>query len=116
MYNFFILSKEYSKNKGIKYIFCNLFLIIFFALLYWLCDKFIEYFPEFSKKNGLGTIKTVDSLYSYIYYSLITQTTVGYSGILPDGGNVRSSNSNLIKITNIFQLLSIVIISGFALM
>tara|TARA_B100001093_G_scaffold520497_1_gene616837 strand:- start:7503 stop:7853 length:351 start_codon:yes stop_codon:yes gene_type:complete len=116
MYNFFVLSKEYSKNKGIKYIFCNLFLTFLFAILYWLSDKFIEHFPDFSKKNGLGTIKSIDSFYSYLYYSLITQTTVGYSGILPDGGNVRSSNSNLIKITNIFQLLSIVIITGFALM
>jgi hypothetical protein len=115
MNNLVPLFKSLNKNKGGKYILYQFILIFLFATLYWLSDQFIVHFPELSKKLDLGSIKLADSFYAYLYFSFITQTTVGFGGILPDGGNVVDTNSELIKIFNICQMASIIFISGWTL-
>lgn len=63
----------------------QLLLVFVFATLYWLSDKLYAAFPDIMKNYGFGEIKTEDDFYSYLYVSLITQTTVGYRSVLPDG-------------------------------
>ena len=83
--------------------------------MYWLSDIFLKYYPDLAKKLDLGTIKQADSFYSYLYFSFITQTTVGFGGVLPDGGNVVSTKSELLKKFNLCQMASIIVITGWAL-
>ena len=104
-----------NKNKGTKYIFYQILLIICFATLYFLADAGMIMYPNFSQKIGLGSVQQVDTFYSYLYFSIITQTTVGYGGILSDGGNIIRSNSLLVKILNITQLVTIIITTGWTL-
>ena len=71
--------------------------------------------PPVMKKHGFGEIKTEDDFYSYLYLSLITQTTVGYGGVLPDGGQMITTKSVLLKYLVIIQLFSVIIMTGWTL-
>ena len=82
---------------------------------YWLSDLFMKNFPDLGKKLYLGSIKQADSLYSYLYFSVITQTTIGFGGILPDGGNIVDTKSNLIKFFSLLQMLSVIYMTGWSL-
>ena len=102
-------------NRGFKYAYTQFIIIIFFAFAYWFSDLFLSEYPELSEKYGLGKIKQRDTLYSYLYFSFITQTTVGFSGTLPSGGNVVRTDSNLLKFFSMTQLVSIIIITAWSL-
>lgn len=115
MFSLIGLSKAINKNKGTKFITCEFLIIFSFALAYWLADNFLAHYPDLGKKLGLGSIERLDSFYSYLYFALITQTTVGFGGILPGGGDVVTTNSRLLKVLNIFQMFSIILITGWTL-
>ena len=73
--------------------------VLFFSILYYLSSNYLEktgfvdtYFK--SKPEAL-------SYFDCLYFSLVTQTTVGYGRFEPYG--------SLARIINIFQLISIVI-------
>ena len=55
-----------------------------------------------------------DDLYSYMYFSLITQSGVGFSGILPDGSNVITTKSNILKFLSISQLVTVIYMISWA--
>lgn len=103
------------KNKSFKFIFFHMLLIIFFAALYWFSDIWMYHNKDLAKKLGLGYIKQVDSYDSYLYFSSITQTTIGFGGILPDGGNVVTTKSVPLRIINFIQMWSIIVVTGLAL-
>lgn len=109
------LTHVIKNKKAASFIFYELFLIIIFAILYKLSDLFIYHYPDLAKQFNLGTIKIVDSFYSYLFFSVITQTTVGFGGVLPDGGNVVTTKSNLLKLFSILQMLSVIFITGWTL-
>lgn len=115
MISLITLSNSINKNKGTRYIFYQFILIIVFALAYWLSDLFLHNYPDLAKKLSLGYIKQVDSFYSYLYFSLITQTTVGFSTALPGGGNVVYTESNLLRLLCLCQMSSIIFITGWIL-
>lgn len=76
-----------------------------FAILYWFQDKF-----HIRKKS-----EPKDGFAYWLWFSTITQTTVGYSGIetsngIPDQYNKISSN--IFKFINFAQLFSIFIITA----
>jgi hypothetical protein len=105
-----------KKNRKIKkFIFYQLCLVLGFAIAYWLSDKLYMTVPEFMKKLGLGEIKTEDDFYSYMYLSLITQTTVGFGGILPDGGQMITTKSTILRYLVFLQLLSVIVMTGWTL-
>lgn len=104
----------------------NIALVTLFAIIYWLIDYFIIYYPNFSNKyllennnskklnndNSEKSNKPIYSMKSFLYYlwfSLITQTTVGYTTLVSfDGTNSFENNRSIpFKIVNILQLLSI---------
>ena len=93
------------KNKGLKYIYGNLLCIIIFAILYYLSDIYSLYDIN-------------DPWYYWLYFSSITQTTVGYSGIEIKGRpgvNIMTLESGSLKILLFLQLTCIILINGYFL-
>ncbi len=93
------------KNKGILYCFINLVSIFIFTILYIIFDHI-----DITKKD--------DPLIYWIYFSSITQTTVGYGGLELENNSSQkyiSLKSTPLKITILLQLLSILFINGYFL-
>ena len=114
----------FSSHKTLLII-SNLFAALIFAILYYLMDYIISYYPDFSEKYLLQETKNREKQNSndplfilkpplyYLWFSLITQTTVGYTGMLSldnESQNFIHMRSTPFKILNIIQLLSILII------
>ena len=104
-----------KKNQATRFIFYETCLIFGFALAYWLSDRIYLANPELLKNLGFGHIKKADNLYSYLWYSLITQTTVGFGGTLPDGNNLVNTQSIILRFLMILQLFSIILVTGWTL-
>lgn len=109
-------------RKGKKFFYYHLLAVIFFGVLYYLQDYFITNYSSLAKKLKFipedydASKDKVNSLLYYLWFSLITQTTVGYSGILNERTSLSVPWSKLhyrtYKIINITQLLSIFYISA----
>uniref|UniRef100_A0A6C0JDL7 Potassium channel domain-containing protein n=1 Tax=viral metagenome TaxID=1070528 RepID=A0A6C0JDL7_9ZZZZ len=92
--------------KKTKYfIFYNLLAVLFFGVLYYFLQDYD--YDELSLVSNIHKKKRY-SMLDCMYFSLITQTTVGYE----DHGGIRLER---IKIANIVQLLSIFFISALSL-
>ena len=92
---------EYKIIKNTK-IMAHLKIIILFTFLYWIGGKIEKHYNlKIIDENGQETDKYVIpiSLYDALYFSLATQTTVGYGKNTPP--------SRVTQTINIFQLLSI---------
>lgn len=105
------------KNKGKKFLYYHLLFAIFFAFAYYLQDYFIVHYTEIAKKLFFinndydASHDYVNSFLYYLWFSLITQTTVGYSGLVNSktGLTVPWSKINYrsFKVINLLQLISI---------
>jgi hypothetical protein len=114
---FFFLNK-----KGKNFLYYHLLAAIIFGLLYYLQDYFITNYPILAKKLKFipedydASKDKVNSLLYYLWFSLITQTTVGYSGLVNERTNEvvpwNKINYRTYKIINVTQLLSIFYISA----
>ena len=106
----FFTSKK-SKFLFLKYHFLSIFI---FGLLYWTQDNFITTNPKISKNIDYGKPHLPpDSLFDWIWFSAITQTTVGYG--LYDGGENLAFNkikNKEFKIINFVQVCSIFILAS----
>ena len=94
------------KNKGIVYIFLNCIIIIIFSILYWIADRL-----QIEDMN--------DPWYYWLYFSSITQTTIGYSGIVykgEPGVNIMTIKSNILRSCVFLQILSVIIMNGYSLL
>ena len=106
------------KNNGLKYLKYNIISTFFFGVLYWLSDYIITKYPKLSKDLYFGYYKDTNPVNPYYYWlwqSLITQTTVGYSGVSgSDGTNISylKFHNNLFRIFNFAQLFSIFYIAA----
>ena len=90
------------KNNGLLYCLVNVVSILVFTLLY----KIFNYLDD--EMND-------DPLLFWLYFSSITQTTVGYAGLDLELSNDKymSAKSIPLKITILVQLLSIIFINGY---
>lgn len=114
---FFSLNK-----KGKNFLYYHLLATIIFGLLYYLQDYFITNYTSLAKKLKLisedydASKDNIDSLLYYLWFSLITQTTVGYTGLLNEHTGLSVPWSKIhyrsYKIINITQLISIFVISA----
>ena len=77
-----------NKNKGLNFFIINLLCVLIFSIIYYIEDKLL------SNKN---------SFIDYLYFTLITQTTIGYN-------NELVKENKIIKFTSIFQLFTILFI------
>ena len=113
--------KYIFKSKKYKFLFIHILSVIIFAILYYLDDYITTKYPKLINKLHLGkpqNNKYVSSFVYYLWYSLITQTTVGYAGLLDASGvNIPfiKIESKLYIIFNFLQLLSIILIPIFTL-
>jgi hypothetical protein len=114
---FFFLNK-----KGKNFLYYHLLAAIIFGLLYYLQDYFITNYSSLAKKLKFipedydASKDKVNSLLYYLWFSLITQTTVGYSGLVIERTNEvvpwNKINYRTYKIINLTQLISIFVISA----
>ena len=109
-----------SSKKGKIFLKYQLLAVIIFAFLYWFQDWIISHYPEFSKKYFFSTNNgpPPDLFIYYLWYSLITQTTVGYGGVIAaDGSNEAFTKIKSVpyKILNISQLISVFIITALSM-
>ena len=102
----------FMSNKGLGFVRAHLVSTIIFAILYYISDLVILYKPTLSKRLGLGSIKQAQTLPYYFYYSLITQSTVGYQGGKGEGG-FEQVGSVLFKTLNLIQIIGIFVITGY---
>ena len=124
--NFFIkkLSKKISKDP-LKLLLCQLICSLFFAVLYFYFEKWcINNFDKAKKlnliknnveKDKLKNLKHHNFLY-FVWFSLITQTTVGYGNMLPGISDIHHNISTIFNIhewINMIQLISIFILAAY---
>ena len=116
----FLLDQINSKisNNGKKYLLINFLSVIIFGILYFLNNYFIINNIQLAKKIGFieknykFTNDTSNDLLYYIWFSLITQTTLGYTGLINEKTGINipfSKGFNSFKILNILQISSIFI-------
>lgn len=110
------------KKLNVQLLSLSTFFVFLFAILYYLQDRFIVRYKDFAKKIGLLDKDYSEKDFSdhdssflyYLWYSLITQTTVGYAGVVnaKTGVSVPFSKSpnNLYRILNILQLFSVLFV------
>lgn len=85
---FLKLFKMINKNTKLRFFIINLFCILFFSLIYYIEDKI-----SFNEKTFM----------EYVYFSLVTQTTVGYGDIVP-------RKNGFMRLISCFQLMTILLI------
>ena len=114
IFNFIALLNK----KGYKFFKYQLVSVVIFSVLYWFAEYILKSYPELSRKLYFGYEKSTNQLnpyYYWLWYSLITQTTVGYGGIITsDGDNISllNNHSNLYKLFNFAQFFSIFYITA----
>jgi len=92
------------KNKGPKFLLLHFSVVLLFTILYWVSEKFLINYPYIAKKYNLGSSGYPATLYECFYFSLLTQTTIGYG--VPENINDGEKNK-LIELVNIIQMISI---------
>ena len=114
------------KKFNLRFFYLNLIAVVVFGLLYYAQDVFITSHQELAKRlnildetpDKVNYSNEVSPLPYYFWFSLITQTTVGYSGAdnSKTGKSVSYLNSpnRLSKFVNFLQLLSILFIISIA--
>ena len=105
-------------NRGKEFLRVKFYLVVFFALCYYLNDYILSYYPDFSEKYLLDTqnYKNIEEknlvkpILTYIWFSLMTQTTVGYTIHFSNYTDLKKFNeirSVPFKIINIAQLITV---------
>lgn len=94
-----------------NYVLVNIVVVFSFALMY----HFTDLTSKTKSETEKYTIGTMDHLYRFIddiHFSLVTQTTVGYTHHFFDSYYIHSITY---KIINVLQLISIFIINAYFL-
>ena len=109
-------------KKGKNFLYYHMLSAIIFALLYYIEDYFITNYSSLAKKLNFiskdydSSKDEVNTLLYYLWFSFITQTTVGYGGVLNEktGRSVPWSKIHYrpYKVINITQLISIFVITA----
>ena len=113
IHNILHLTGSSKKMRFLKY---NIGAVIIFGLLYWLQDVFMSRYPKLGKELYLGkATPPSDSLYYWMWFSVLTQSTVGYGGAVDESGR-RASFDNIhdrvFKALNFIQLFSVLFITA----
>jgi hypothetical protein len=113
-----------KKKMDIGFLTAHFLAILCFSLLYYVQDIILTNYQDFALKYGLldksklkhRSFKTADYYY-YIWYAMITQTTIGYGGVLNSetGQSVsfEQQPNQVFKFLNILQMIGVIIISSF---
>lgn len=108
-----------GRKLSLQFFWLNSVSVLVFAILYTLQDRFIINYSDLAKKLGLLRENYNKDFYSsessgflyYLWYSLITQTTVGYAGAVNTKTGLpvpfSEAPNRIFKVLNILQLLSV---------
>lgn len=100
-----LLKKNTKSVVFLKYHFAT---ILIFGVLYWIQDNYFNYYPQELKTVGFeSTNNQLDRFGYWLWFSAITQTTVGYGN--PE---ITCNHKNMFKILNCIQLCSIIFITS----
>jgi len=102
-----------NKNSGLEFIIRQLQVVIIFAFFYWMAGHFHKRYPAYDpllkpkigeiesekEKKALKTDFEPWSFAECFYFSLVTQTTVGYGDMV--------AHTRISRIINVLQLLTI---------
>ncbi len=111
-----LFSDVKNLNKKTKYLLYHFGAAIIFGILYYIQDYYVTIYPDVFKKLGLGHSEPPHHTLDYwLWFSFLTQTTIGYSG--PDSGsatNISYKNhpNVLFKILSFSQFASVLIITA----
>lgn len=95
-----------------SYIKVNVVLVVLFTILYHMTDLLMYYYSHEATQLDLGTIQHIDKIMDIFHFSLVTQTTVGYTSQFH---NAMDTKSIPFKIINYIQLLSIFVVTCYFL-
>ena len=119
---FFNLTNNNKKNNykiesnGLRFLLINILSVIIFAFLYYINDYIITNYLDFAKKYKLVPIdykhqNSVNSLHYYFWFSLVTQSTLGYSGLINEEtgelipfSKIGYTSHNIINIIQMFSI------------
>lgn len=119
-----MISKILLSKMNKNFLKINLGIILLFAVIYYLQDWFVLTNIKLAQEWGLLEKEIPAEYYSwksspfyyYIWYSLITQTTVGYGGVVDTATGKTVSflklPNRLFKALNVLQLLSIILVAS----
>jgi len=100
------------QKKSIYILFKHLLIVIFFALAYYASDHFERHrhkdITQDSHYDGHSLLHAKSSLFDYFYFSLITQTTVGYSQDVP-----LYRSTKLVNVLHLMTILANIVIDIF---
>lgn len=111
-----------TKKFNLRFFWLNLISVFVFTVLYYVQDLLMVKYKDQALRYGLLKkdyhtkfySNESSSLYYYLWYSLITQTTVGYSGSVDSktGESVPflESPNRVFKFLNVMQLCSVLFI------
>ena len=109
MFRLFLSNK--IKNKKYAFIIYNLIAILVFSLIYWICDTFLDDGTNIHEEKNVNTNNYGNLLY-WFWFSVMTQSTVGYMFFNHSFYGKRSMKLDLFKYINILQCFSIFIINA----
>ena len=112
------LSTTHIKRFARRYCALHFGCVFLFAILYWIPDLFEQYNPDLAKKYlGLKVVSDkgyneANTLYYWIWYSLITQTTLGYGGLSSSAGKTIDIQDTdyPFKVANLLQIASLIVV------
>ena len=108
-----------GRKLNLKFFWLNSISVFIFAVLYTVQDYLINNHTDIAKKYGLLRDNYNKDFYSgsssgfgyYLWFSLITQTTVGYAGAVNTKTGLpvpfSEAPNRVFKVLNILQLLSV---------
>ena len=114
------------KKLNLRFFYINVIAVLVFAFLYYIQDVLIFHNQELAKKLHLfdtnNSIKSYSNKVSpfsyYLWFSLMTQTTVGYGGpantVTGHSVSFFQEPNRLAKFINVLQMLSILFIVSIA--
>ena len=95
------------KDKAFRFICFHSIVVLLFAILYWIAERIVKHFPSLAKDYDLGKAGYPASFFDCLFFSAITQSTIGYG--VPKNIHDAGKN-NLVHYINFIQVMSIFII------
>ena len=110
--------QKFIKKKSIAILIKHLAIVIFFTFAYYIVEHMEHYSHEEKKKSenennlynikGKSLLRENSSFFDYFYFSLITQTTVGYAQEVP-----LHRSTKIVNVIHLMTILTNIVIDVF---
>ena len=94
--------------------------VLLFACLYYVSDTMVARYASACRRlrlvNGAYQVRDSNTIGYYLWFSLMTQTTVGYTGIIDEDTGKRIAfskiNNRVYVVVNVLQMCSILMVAA----